>query len=133
MKEFLMIAGLGQIGLSMASLAVPRVLKWREEMARMRPITRHIFSTYAAYICAIKLCFGVLSLFRPEWLMDGTPLARAVSGFIAVYWGARLLIQFLYYDRSIRPPGLFWLAAEWAMVALFAYLTGVYGVLLLRG
>jgi hypothetical protein len=129
MTLFLIIAGLGQIGLGLASLAVPKVLKWEKELARMKPITRQIYTTYAVYIWAINLSFGFLSLLRPEWLLDPHPLARAVSGFIAVYWGARLLIQFFYYDRSIRPPGAFWVLAEWMLVALFTYLTALYGYL----
>ena len=133
MKLLLIVAGFGQIGLAAGSIAVPYVLKWSVDMAKVRPITRQIFHTYSVYIWATNLCFGLLSLLKPELLLDGSPLARLVAGFITAYWGARLFIQFLYYDRSIRPPGAFWAFAEWSLVCLFVYLSLIYGRIALAG
>jgi len=70
-----------------------------------------------------------VSLLRPHWLLDHTPLAAAVSGFIAVYWGARLLLQFAF-DRQEMPAGARYRWAEAALVTLFVFLTGVYATAL---
>src|SRR5271169_3100438 len=123
MRTLLVLAGIGQIALAAGSLAVPYVLKWSKDMAKVRPLTRQIFQTYAVYIWVTNLSFGLLSFLQPGWLLDASPLARAVAGYITLYWGARLLIQFFYYDRTERPPGAFWTLAEWSLVVLFAYLT----------
>lgn len=120
------LAGIGQIVLALASLAIPRVLQWRAETARLRPLTRQVFWTYAGYIWATNLAFGLISALAPHWLLDSSPLALVVSGFIALYWGARLLIQFVYFDRSDVPPGPLPKIAEAGLVALFAFLTFVY-------
>lgn len=133
MKTLLILAGLGNFGLGLASIAVPYVLNWFPDMAKMRPLMRQIFRTYAVYIWVINLSFGALSFFHPEWLLDGSPLARAVSGFIAVFWGARVFIQFFYYDRSERPAGFQWVLAEWSLIGLFIYLAGVYGHISVTG
>ena len=133
MTTLLILAGLGQIVLAAASLAVPRVLKWAKDMAKVRPLTRQIFQTYAVYIWGTNLLMGLLSLLHPGWLLDNSPLARAVAGYITLYWGARLLIQFFYYDRSERPPGLLWTLAEWSLVGLFTFLTAVYGSIAVIG
>ena len=130
MRILLMVAGLGQLGLAAGSLAIPRVLGWREDTARLRPLTRQIFWTYAAYIWSFHVCFGLVSLLAPEWLLDRTPLAAAVCGFISVYWGARLVLQFTFLDRSEAPRGAVYVAAEIALVSLFAALTAVYGAAL---
>lgn len=122
----LMVAGFGQLGLALGSLALPRILRWREDTARLRPLTREVFWTYAAYIWVTNLCFGVLSLGAPEWLLDGTPLSRALSAYIAAYWGARLVLQLFVLDRSSAPPGFVFRAAHWGLVALFASWTGTY-------
>jgi hypothetical protein len=116
-----------------ASLFVFKVLKWDNDLVKLRPVFRNIFKTYAAYILTINLCFGALSLFRPQWLLDPIPLAKAVAGFITAYWGVRLFLEFAYYDRSARPPGTFWMLAEWALIGLFAYFTGVYGYIAIIG
>jgi hypothetical protein len=127
MQTLLFVAGLGQLALITASLAIPRVLRWAEETARLRPLTRQVFWTYAGYIWATNFCFGLLSALAPQWLLDRTPLAGVVCGFIAAYWGARLVIQFVYFDRSDAPSGLWVRGAEAALVGLFVFLTAVYG------
>jgi hypothetical protein len=127
LETLLTLAGAGQIALALASLAIPRVLGWREETAKLRPLTRQVFWTYAAYIWCTNLCFGLLSTFAPGWLMDRSPLAGAVTAFIAAYWGARLVIQFTYFDWTDAPQGLRFRAAEAALVGLFLFLTLIYG------
>jgi hypothetical protein len=120
------LAGLGQLALAAASLAIPRVLRWEAETAKLRPLLRQLFWIYAAYILGFHLAFGLLSALRPAWLLDGSGLAAAVSGFVAVYWGARLVLQFAYLDRSDMPAGPWFRAAEAALVVLFVSLTGIY-------
>jgi hypothetical protein len=123
-------AGVGQLALVVASLAIPRVLRWREDTARLRPLTRQVFWTYAVYIWAINLSFGLVSL-RPGWLLDGSPLAGCVTGLIAAYWVGRVLIQFFYFDRADAPPGAHVRLAEVALVGLFVYLSLVYAAAIL--
>jgi hypothetical protein len=120
------LAGIGQIALALASLAIPRVLRWREDTARLRPLTRQVFWTYAGYIWATNLSFGLVSLLLPGSLIDRSPLAAAVTAFIAAYWLARLVIQFTWFDRSDAPAGWHVRAAEVALVSLFVLLTATY-------
>jgi hypothetical protein len=127
MKALLMLAGVGQLLLALGSLALPRILGWREDTARLRPLTSQVFWTYAGYIWTTNVCFGVVSLAAPGWLLDGSPLARAVTGYVTAYWAARLVVQFFYFDRSEAPAGALYRVAEAALVALFVFLTGVYG------
>lgn len=131
MRTLVFLAGLGQLALAAASLAIPRVLGWRAETAKLRPLLRQVFWTYAAYIWGINLSFGLLSTFAPAWLLDRSPLAGAVAGFIAVYWGARVVVQFVYFDRTDVPGGPGFRLAEAALIALFLYLTVVYAVVAL--
>jgi hypothetical protein len=130
-KTLLVLAGVGQLLLSVASLAIPRVLRWREETAKLRPLTRQVFWTYAGYILSFHVAFGLLSAFAPELLLDRTPLARAVAGFIAVYWTVRLALQFFCFDRTERPPGAFGKMAEAALTTLFLGLTIIYALVAL--
>jgi hypothetical protein len=124
------VAGIGQLVLITASLAIPRVLRWREDTAKLRPLTRQVFWTYAIYIWCTNLAFGLVSL-RPGLLLDRSPLATGVTGFITAYWGGRVLIQFFYFDRSDAPPGLLVRLAEVGLVSLFVYLSLVYAASLL--
>jgi len=123
----LVLAGVGQLVLIVGSLAIPKVLGWKEDTAKLKNLTRQVFWTYAGYIWSINLCFGLLSALAPAWLLDGSPLAGAVASFIAAYWLARVLIQFLYFDNSEAPQGKLFKLAEVALVGLFIALTVVYG------
>jgi hypothetical protein len=127
MKSLLIVAGLGQLALALGSLGLPRILRWSEDTRKLRPLTRQVFWTYAAYIWVTNVCFGVVSVLAPDRLLDGSPLARIVTGYITAYWGARLLVQLCYFDRSERPPGAIYRAAEGMLVALFVFLTALYG------
>src|SRR5262249_15668789 len=132
MRTLLLLAGFGQLCLVGASTMIPRLLHWREELAKVRPLTRPVVTIYALYILGTNLAFGLLSVFHPGWLLNGSGLARAVAGFIAVYWGARVIIQFAYYDRKDAPAGLFFKIAEVLLVLLFSFLTCVYGLVALN-
>ncbi len=125
-------AGAAQLILVVASLAIPRVLKWKADLAKLRPLTRQVFWTYAAYIWVTNLSFGLVSTLKPQLLLDRSLLSGLVCGFIAVYWAARVVIQFVYFDRSEAPKGGFFVMAETALVTLFVGLTIVYGGLVAR-
>src|SRR5258708_12685493 len=95
------IAGLGQLVLIVASLAIPRILGWKEEMAKLRPLTRQVFWTYAGYIWATNLAFGLLSALAPHWLSDQSGLSATVPSFIAVYWFPRLILLSHYSHHHL--------------------------------
>ena len=122
----IVLAGIGQLLLSVASLAIPRVLNWRQELTAVSPLTRSLFWTYAAYTLGIHVCFAAISILAPRELARGGILAAAITGFIAVYWGVRLLLQFTWYDRTVVGTRVLFRLAEIGLVALFAALTLIY-------
>jgi hypothetical protein len=127
----LILAGLGQLVLVAGSLFIPRVLRWREETAKLRLLTRQVFWTYAGYIWATNAAFGLLSALAPDWLLDDAPIAQAVRVYMALYWTARVVIQFVYFDRADTPQGRVFMLTEVALVGLFIYLALVYSAIAL--
>ncbi|MGV3503843.1 MAG: hypothetical protein ACO1O1_09045 [Adhaeribacter sp.] len=126
LPSLLWLAGLTQIGLALGSLAIPRILNWRQALAPAPPLIRQMFRTYAAYILGINLGFGLLSLLACRELANGSVLALALTGFISLYWISRLGIQFFYFERSAFPAGRLLLLGEIVLVALFVFLAAVY-------
>jgi len=127
-QQELYFAGLAQITLAIGSLAIPPILNWRVELAKVQPLIKQMFWTYAGYIFVINLSFGLLSLFDFKELTNGSTLAMLVTGFIALYWISRILIQFLYFDRSNFPKGRWKIAAEIVLITLFISLSMVYSL-----
>lgn len=128
MSDFIIAAGVGQLLVVLGSLAIPAALQWRQQLAALRPLTRQVFWTYAGYIWCTNLFFAVVSLLIPAELTGETPLALAVCLFISLYWAARVVIQFVYFDRSDAPQGRIYLWAEWFLVSLFIAFATVYGM-----
>lgn len=128
LKTLLFLSGIGHIVLCIASSVIPKALKWSEGLKDLQPLLRQMFWTYAAYILVINFCFGIVSVFGTEELVNQSFLAKSVTLFIAVYWFARILIQFFYFDKTDAPQGLIYTLGEVALVGLFVFFTVVYFV-----
>jgi len=123
----LKLAGILQICLCLGSLAIPKLLNWKGELANVSKIISQIFWTYAGYILVINFSFGIISFFGAEELLGKTFLSKSICIFIFLYWLTRILIQFFYFDTKSAPQGFIYKAGEIALVALFIFLTVVYG------
>lgn len=128
LQTALFLAGIAQLALASGSLLIPGILKWKEELNKVNPLIKQMFWTYAAYIFVINLCFGVLSVFAIDELLNGSLISLLVCGFIAIYWISRVLIQFLYFDRRSFPAGNLYLLGELVLIALFIILSIVYSL-----
>ncbi len=128
MATALRVVGIGQLLLVLASLWLPRVLRWQQQLATLEPLTRRIFWVYAGYIVGTNVFLGGLSVWAPELLLERTALARIVAGYAAAYWGARLVIQFVWF-RGAAPKGAGYALADWAVTAGFLACTLTYGAI----
>jgi hypothetical protein len=127
LQNMLLVAGLGQLGLALGSLAIPKLLKWPQELRRLSPLTRQVFWVYAVYIWTSHVAFAIVSVTARQALTDGTLLAICVTAFIAFWWGARLAIQFVVLDRSATQTGAVYRWGEAVLVTLFVCFTTIYG------
>ena len=93
MTDLIFVAGLLHFGVLIASALVPQVLDWRRDLAAVAPLTRRLVWVYGGYIVGNIVFFGVLASSLPSVLASGTPLARAVCAFIALFWTVRLTLQ----------------------------------------
>ena len=120
------LAGIGQMTLAVCSIAIPKMLGWKQELQKVNPMVRHIFWTYAGYILITNFSFGLLSFMAPGILVAKSPLSAVVTGYIGAYWLSRITIQFAGFERKNFPKGALYTLGEIALVSLFAYLTLVY-------
>jgi hypothetical protein len=132
LKTLLLLSGLAHFLLVVGSVAIPRLLDWSKALASVPTLIRQMFWTYAGYILAINLCFGLVSVLGPEELINGSFLAKSVTLFIALYWLARVVIQFTYFDKTDLPKGLIYTWGEVALVLLFIAFTVVYSLAFMR-
>jgi len=98
LQTFILISGVLHFGTLLASAAVPRVLDWQGELNRLGRLSRQLIWVHGLFIVLVIIGFGTLTAFFPVELASRTPLARAVCGFIALFWSVRLVIQFFVFD-----------------------------------
>ncbi len=116
-----------QGGILIASALAPRALAWRASLAPLPPLLRQMFWVYGAFIVLCILAFIGITVWKAPELAAGSPLARAICGFVAAFWGLRFLVQIFVFDA--RPYLTHWIY-RWgyhALTVVFVLLTAVYG------
>lgn len=126
-KTLLILCGIGHIVLGLSSLVIPRMLNWENALSSVPVLIRQIFWTYAGYILSINIFFGVISILYPDELLSGSGLSNALLILITLYWFSRVVIQFVYFDKTGVPQKFIYKAGEIILVTLFMVFTLVYG------
>ena len=121
------IGGVLHLGLLTASALVPRVLDWRAELKHVSALTRQLVWVHGAFIVLVIIGFAVLSLAFAPALAAGTPLARGVCGFIAIFWATRLVVHLAVFDTKPYLTTIWLKLGERGLVVVFAYFALVYG------
>jgi hypothetical protein len=126
MKSFLLAGGLLHFVILIASALTPRVLDWRANLAALHPFLRRLFWVYGSFIVLVIVSFGVLTLFHADELASGAPLARSICAVIAIFWLARLAVQFFVFDAKPFLTTTFLRMGYHGLTLLFAALVLIY-------
>ena len=132
LSTLIMISGILHFGTLIGSAQVPRELRFREELPKVSPLLRHWILTAGGYVVLNLVAFGLVSLLLPRELASGQPLARAVCGFIAVFWGIRLIIQLFIFDARPYLRNWFLTLGYHGLTIVFAWHTVVFGYAAIR-
>ena len=123
----LLAAGVLHLAITSAGLTMTLVLDWRKNLTPLCALTRHVIWTHGAFVLLTIIGFGALSLAFPAALASGEPLARAVCGFIALFWLIRLFIGFFLFDATphLSSPAL--KLGYHGLTVVFVYFVLCYG------
>ncbi len=125
------LAGLAHLISLTAMYYAPINLRWDEELARLPRLLRQMCNVYQAYTGATIAALGLVSLCCAPDLVSGTPLARAVCAYIALFWGVRLVLQRTYDFAPHLKTATLRLGYH-GLTVLFIVFTAFYGWLALR-
>jgi hypothetical protein len=129
----LQLAGVMHLGLIAAGAMMPRAVKLRSHVATLPPFIHRLFWVYYSFIALSLVGFGALSFFLAPELASGTALARAVCGFLAVFWTMRLVVAAFVFDVSPYLTSACWKIGYQATNVVFALLPATYGWAALTG
>lgn len=94
-------------------------------------VVRQVFIVQNAFIMFIQVGLALLCLCFGAELISGRPMSRAIAGFLAVFWAARVMVQLFYYDRETRRQNrvfdILFLAADGYLAGVFAYVVVMTG------
>jgi hypothetical protein len=89
-----------QLAVAAANIPLTWMLRFGREHARLTPIVRQIHQVHHVFVGGLLIVFAAISMTFPRDLAAGDGLGRFISVVLAVFWGARLAVQRLYYDRD---------------------------------
>jgi hypothetical protein len=121
LQSSIQLAGALQLVIAAANFFAPTILHYRENLAKVSPIIRQIFTVHSVYIILVLIGFGLICLLFPNDLCGASPLGKFLCGFLAVFWGLRVVLQFTYYDRAVKkehPLGALFFGTAFLYLAL---------------
>lgn len=127
LKIALTLAGIAHFGILIASANAPKALNWKVTLVPLPKLMRQMFWVYGWFIVLMIISFGTITLVHTETLATaGTPIARWVSGMIAIFWGVRLIVQFFIFDATPFLTNWFYKLGYHGLTVVFIFLTAVY-------
>jgi len=126
LNTFLLFAGALHLGLVWAGATVPGVINLRAHLAELPPLVRRLFWVYFTFIGLTLFGFGLITFCFAQALADGSPLSRALCGFLAVFWTLRLVIAAFVFDVRPYLTTPYYRLGYHATTAVFIYLAATY-------
>lgn len=95
------LAGIILLCITAANVFAPKKMRWTENLAKTELVFRQVFIIHCVFLLACVMGMALLCLIKPVWLLEDG-LGRALAGFNALFWVARVLVQVFYYEKSIK-------------------------------
>ena len=132
----LQIAGLAMIFLSLAHFYLARLLDWKSDLGKLKPINQQVFFAHTVFLTIGMTMLGFVCVFYPHELTNKSTLAAISALCFAMCWLSRLIFQFVVFtsalvedsrlERILRLAGtLLWFFLTALFAVLFAYQIGV--------
>lgn len=99
-------------------LLAPRILRWREDFARLQPINLRILRVVLAAIVLTVFGLGCIVSIQARALVEAPAVGQALLAFLAVFWGYRAWVQWFAY-RAVWPRSPAGRFSYYALGALF--------------
>ncbi|HXZ10879.1 MAG TPA: hypothetical protein VEG64_00675 [Candidatus Sulfotelmatobacter sp.] len=116
------LGGLGHFAVLIASFQVPARLGWNDDLAKLTPFNRKLMWVHGGFAVLTIIAFGVLTLALHGEMLRGDRAALGLAAFIGIYWAARVIVDFVYYDHEDWPRGPGFVVGHILLTSLFVYL-----------
>jgi hypothetical protein len=99
LTPWLRLAAAAQLGIALLNLALPRIMRWRDELNRLPLLIREVFHVHAWFISLTLTIFAVMT-WRFASEMTTHAVCRWLAAGIGLFWTLRTVVQVGYYSGS---------------------------------
>lgn len=124
----LQLAASLQLSLLIASSLTPCALDWRSNLRSLHPFLRRLFWVYGVFIVMVIIGFATLTFLHAGAMAAGEPVARSLCVFIALFWSARLFVQFFVFDARPFLTNWFYKIGYHMLTVVFSALVLIYSM-----
>lgn len=96
---WLRLAAAAQLGIALLNLALPRIMRWGDDLNRMPRLLREVFHVHAWFISVTLTIFAVMT-WRFAGEMTTNAACRWLAAGIGAFWALRTMLQLGYYSSS---------------------------------
>jgi hypothetical protein len=125
MELQLKIIGVLLIALAVLHALFPKYFEWKKELSGLSLINRQMMYVHTFFIAFAVFLMGVLCLTSSAEI-TGTPFGGRIALGFAVFWTARLFIQFFGYSSKLWRGKPFETTVHIAFAILWTYLSAVF-------
>jgi hypothetical protein len=111
--------------LALVHFIFPSYFHWKEELGKLSIVNRQIMYVHSFFIAMVVFLVGLLCVTSYGELFT-TILGKRISLGLAIFWGARLLIQFFGYSSKLWKGKRFETAMHILFSIFWTYLTGLF-------
>lgn len=119
------ITGIILILLGLMHLGFPKYFKWASDLKSLSLINRQMMVIHTFFIGLTVILMGLLCLSATEELLH-TNLGHKISLGLGIFWGLRLIIQFIGYSPALWKGKTFETIIHIAFTCLWLYFTWVF-------
>jgi hypothetical protein len=98
---FIYVAGAVHLLVASANIFAFGKFRYLEHLRTVPLVVRQVFLVQNAYVTLVQVGFALLCFFFAGELTAGRSLGLALAGFLAVFWGSRVLLQLFYYMPAL--------------------------------
>jgi hypothetical protein len=132
MEVNLKIIGILLMVLAIAHSIFPRYFKWGDELPNLSLINRQLMYVHTFFIALVLLLMGWLCLTSAHELVF-TQLGNRLCLGLAIFWTARLLIQFFGYSPALWRGKNLETGIHVLFTILWTYLSASFGYIYFSG
>ncbi|MGO9110020.1 MAG: hypothetical protein ACLP9L_12370 [Thermoguttaceae bacterium] len=125
MELQLKFIGVSLIVLALVHAVFPKYFQWNKDLAGLKRINRQMMYVHAFFVALTVFLMGVLCL-TSSFEITGTPLGKKVAFGLAVFWAARLFVQFFGYSSDLWRGKAFETTVHVGFAIFWAYLSAVF-------